>query len=125
MPKYNRGLIFTNDNCIGCNKCVSGCPIIGANVSVIKGGHNHIEVDGRKCIHCGHCISACRHNAREYIDDIDSFFDDLTAGIPISLAVAPSFYTVYAEKAAGILGYLRSLGVDKIYDVGFGADIAT
>ncbi|MDO5572823.1 MAG: EAL domain-containing protein [bacterium] len=125
MARYNNGMIYTNDNCIGCNKCIFECPVIGANVSVYENGMNKIVVNEKKCIHCGHCLTTCTHHAREYHDDTDQFFADLAAGRHISLAVAPSFYINYAEKAAGVLGYLRSLGIEKIYDVGYGADIAT
>ena len=38
-------IILTNDNCIGCNRCIGGCPIIGANVSSIENGVNTIGVN--------------------------------------------------------------------------------
>lgn len=124
--KLNEGLIFTNDNCIGCNRCISGCPVLGANVSVKReSGENHIYVDNDKCLHCGRCLASCRHNAREFRDDTDRFLADLGAGEPISLLVAPSFFIIYEEVAMQILGYLRDLGVRLIYDVSYGADIAT
>ena len=40
--KMNEGLIYTNDNCIGCNHCISGCPVLGANISVTEGETNRI-----------------------------------------------------------------------------------
>lgn len=125
MARLNNGLIYTNDNCIGCNRCISGCAVLGANISIISNGKNRIMVDGSKCIHCGHCIKMCKHDAREYIDDTESFFKDLKSGKKISLAVAPSFYMNYKETAQQILGYLKSIGVENIYNVSFGADIAT
>lgn len=123
--ELNEGIVFTNENCIGCNRCISGCPSLGANISVTKDGQNHIYVDGEKCLHCGRCLSTCHHNAREYRDDTDSFLRDLSNGIPISLLVAPSFFVIYGKKSSQILGYLKSLGVHLIYDVSYGADIAT
>lgn len=125
MSEFNKGLIYTNSNCIGCNRCISGCPITGANVAVITENGMHIQVDSDKCIHCGHCLSVCKHNAREYRDDVDIFFSNLTNKKNISLAVAPSFYLFYEKKAYQILGYLKSIGVNKIYNVSFGADIST
>ncbi len=125
MSRYNNGLIYTNDKCIGCNKCIFECPVIGANVSVYQNGMNRIMVNEKKCIHCGHCLNTCTHDARDYHDDTELFFEDLSAGNQIALAIAPSFYINYPQQASHILGYLRSLGVGKIYDVGFGADIAT
>lgn len=121
----NEGLIYTNDNCIGCNRCISGCPVLGANVAVNIDGENHIHVDGEKCLHCGRCLAACKHNAREYRDDTQAFMEHLEQGASISLLVAPSFFIIYEDKASQILGYLKSRGVKLIYDVSYGADIAT
>ncbi len=43
------GLVFTNDKCIGCNKCISACPVIVANRAVkTEAGLQRIEVDGEK-----------------------------------------------------------------------------
>lgn len=123
--KLNEGLIYTNENCIGCNRCISGCPVLGANVSVHRGGRNHIYVDEEKCLHCGRCLDTCHHNAREYRDDTAAFLQDVKAGEEISLLVAPSFFIIYEKRASRILGYLKSIGVRLIYDVSYGADIAT
>ncbi len=123
--KYNQGLIYTNENCIGCNRCISGCPILGANVSSMEDGKNRIYVDGNRCIHCGRCLKTCRHNAREYRDDTERFIGDLAKGDAISIVVAPAVYINMAEKTNNLFGYLKSLGVNKIYNVSYGADITT
>jgi formate hydrogenlyase subunit 6/NADH:ubiquinone oxidoreductase subunit I len=59
MGRYNNGIIFTNENCIGCNKCITNCSLMGANVSVVKNGQVRMEIDSRKCNDCGRCISIC------------------------------------------------------------------
>lgn len=117
--------VFTNDNCTGCNRCIAACHVPGANRVQMRDGKNRVVVDNTKCIHCGHCIGVCQYNAREYIDDTDLFFADLRRGKPIALAVDPSFFIDYPEIAPKVLGYLRSLGVTKIYDTSIGADIAS
>ena len=38
MGRYNNGIIYTNDNCIGCNKCITNCSLMGANISIVKNG---------------------------------------------------------------------------------------
>ncbi|MBP5568630.1 MAG: EAL domain-containing protein [Treponema sp.] len=124
MSRFEKGILFTNDNCIGCNKCISQCSIIGANISILKDGKRRIHVDANKCNHCGKCIVQCSHNARDYSDDSDRFLDDLKAGKKISLVVSSSFFTLYREKGPNLLGYLKSLGVEKIYDSSFGSEIA-
>ncbi|MBO5289289.1 MAG: EAL domain-containing protein [Spirochaetales bacterium] len=124
MVRFNKGLVFTNDKCISCNKCIVTCPITGANVSFIKNGKHRINVSSEKCIHCGNCLVTCNRQAREFFDDTETFFADLAAGKRISIIIDPSFYLIYAQKAYEILGYLRSLGVYKIYDLAYGAEIA-
>ena len=38
-PKLlQRGFVYTNENCIGCNKCISVCPVITANKAMKKKG---------------------------------------------------------------------------------------
>ncbi len=124
MKKEFEGLIKTNNNCIGCNKCIRSCICAGASVATeTDNGKNFVNVDNRKCIGCGACFSACKQGAREYIDDTDAFFADLFNGENITLLVAPSFFSNYPDDYGTILGGLRKLGVDNIVNVGFGADI--
>lgn len=124
MGRYNKGTVFTNDNCIACNKCVAECQNLGANISVLKGDINSIQVDAKKCTDCGVCIRACKHSAREYRDDTDAFFASLAEGEKLSLIVSTSFYALYPKEASAILGYLKDLGVEKIYDMAYGSEIS-
>ncbi|MCR4754729.1 MAG: 4Fe-4S binding protein [Lachnospiraceae bacterium] len=119
------GVVRTNDKCIGCNRCISACSCIGANIAVEKDRGNVIEVDQDKCIGCGACIDACEHGAREYIDDVDVFFDDLSKGKKISVIIAPAFLANYPQDYAKYLGMLKKLGVNRFISVSFGADITT
>lgn len=125
MTSLNKGLIYTTDKCIGCNRCINACPVLGANVSKIENGQNRIYVDGTKCIHCGKCLETCRHNAREYRDDLERFFFDLRNGKEISLIVDHTFFNNYPQEADFIIGYLQHLGVKQVYDSSVGADIFT
>jgi Na+-translocating ferredoxin:NAD+ oxidoreductase RNF subunit RnfB len=125
MTILNKGLIYTTDDCIGCNKCISGCPVLGANIAVYENGSNKIHVDGSKCIHCGHCLETCGHQARQFRDDTQSIFTDLSNGKPVSVILAPAFLINYPEDYGRILGYLKSRGVKHIYSASFGADITT
>ena len=124
MDRYNKGVIFTNDKCIGCNRCISSCSLLGANVSVVKNSVAHMEIDSRKCNDCGRCINVCVHNARDYRDDTEKFFSDLKHGEKISVVIAPTFFGIYGDKADSIIGCLKSLGVDKVYDGGYGREIS-
>lgn len=118
-------LVKTNDNCIGCNRCIRACSCTGANIAVEKDRGNVIEVDPNKCIACGACIDACEHGAREYVDDVEKFFSDLKKGEKISVLIAPAFLANYPHEYSKYLGMLKKLGVNRFISVSFGADITT
>ena len=119
------GLVQTNENCVGCNRCISACPSLGANVAIEKDRGNVIEVDPQKCIACGACIDACEHDAREYVDDVERFFEDLKRGSRISVLIAPAFLANYPGEYEKYLGMLKKLGVNRFISISFGADITT
>lgn len=124
MGRYNKGTIFTNNSCIGCNRCIAYCKNMGANVSLLNDDVTQIQVDSKKCSDCGVCIGACLHGAREYRDDCEFFISALEKGEKISLIVSSTFYVIYKEEAKKILGCLKEMGVEKIYDMSFGSEIS-
>lgn len=88
-------------------------------------GKDLIYVNGETCVHCGACIDACHHHARDFRDDTEQFFEDLGKGEAISLLVAPAFIANYPREYGRVLGYLKRLGVKHVISVSFGADITT
>lgn len=118
-------LVFTTDDCVGCNRCIGACSCHGANVAKNINGVNVIEVDADKCIACGACLDACEHHARGYADDTERFFADLERGEKISIIVAPAFKANYYKEYESVLGGLKKLGVNRILSVSYGADITT
>ena len=119
------GLILANDNCIGCNKCVRICSSFGASVSKTGPANTSIVINADRCIVCGACIDVCAHGAREYLDDTDAFFSDLSSGESISVLVAPSFEAKYPKVFNQACAALRRLGVRRLVPVSLGADICT
>ncbi len=120
-----RSLVYTNEKCQGCNRCISVCPVLTANYSVKLMSGQRIEVHGENCIHCGSCFDACEHQARSFHDDTEQFFNDLKRGEKISILLAPAFLANYPKEYATVLGGLKKLGVNHIISVSFGADITT
>lgn len=118
-------LIYTNENCIGCNRCISACSCNGANYVKTEEEKNIVKVDINKCIGCGACIDVCEHNARDFEDDTERFFADLKKGGKISVLLAPAFRANYPGEYEKVLGILKAAGVNQILSVSFGADITT
>ncbi len=123
----NDTLVYTNENCQGCNRCISVCPVLTANYSVPapNGQGQHIEVHSENCINCGACLDVCEHNARSFQDDTEQFFQDLKSGQRISVILAPAFQANYPDQYQQVLGGLKKMGVNHIISVSFGADITT
>lgn len=125
VNQQSESLVYTNDKCVGCHKCISVCPVLTANQSVEEDGQHKIVVDGKQCVGCGACFDACAHGARSYNDDTERFFEDLKRGEKISLLLAPAFLANYPKEYATVLGGLKKLGVNRIISISFGADITT
>ena len=127
MATVKESLVYTNDNCVGCNKCIRVCSAMGACISTEadENGKSRIMVDPDKCIACGACFDVCEHNAREFRDDTERFFEDLKKGEKISILIAPAFKADYPAEYEKALGGLKKLGVNRLISVSFGADITT
>ncbi len=120
------GLVYTNEKCIVCNKCISTCPVPMANYAMVnEDGTGRIDVDGDACIACGACFDACAHGARSFKDDTERFFEDLKKGTCISVLIAPAFLANYPAEYKKYLGVLKAAGVNHLISVSFGADITT
>lgn len=121
-----KSLVYTNEKCQGCNRCISICPVLTANYSITASdGTQRVEVHGENCIKCGACFDECEHHARSFLDDTEQFFSDLKQGEQISVLIAPAFLANYPDEYASILGGLKKLGVNHFINVSFGADITT
>lgn len=125
MKRHNDGMIYTNDRCVACNRCVHICPAVGANVTANEDGRISVDVSDKNCVHCGKCIKECVHDARVYRDSFGDLLADLKKGVKVSVIVDPSFLVAYGEKRSReVFGFLRSLGIEAIYDGTIGGDIS-
>ena len=107
------------DKCINCYACITACPVKYCN----DGSGKRLTVNHNLCIGCGHCIHVCTHKARHGIDDTEQFFEDLKRGEKMVAVVAPAIASVFPGKFLNLNGYLKSLGVEEVFDVSFGAEL--
>ncbi|NLI90851.1 MAG: 4Fe-4S binding protein [Peptococcaceae bacterium] len=121
----NTNLIVTDETkCEGCNKCIRHCPV-NANIAYTNSDNVvKVKVNNEWCINCGKCLEVCDHDAREYIDDTEQFFNDLRNGTRITVIAAPAVRANFSNYKR-LLAYLKSTGVSAVYDVSYGADITT
>lgn len=124
MSEQWREVVSTDvDKCMGCNKCIFACPVEGANIAYQdENGLNKVKINNSLCVQCGSCLNICDHGARIYHDDLENFLEDLKHGQKISIVAAPAVRVNFPNYKR-LLGYFKSLGVNCIYDVSFGADI--
>lgn len=124
MTIAGKEIIMTKvEKCVGCNKCIAECPV-KANIAYVDKGQSKVKVDQKKCIYCGTCIQVCAHHAREYEDDTMKLFTALRKRKKVTMIVAPSIrFNFFNYKR--LYGWLKSLGVNLIYAVTYGADITT
>lgn len=109
------------DKCVGCFQCIRSCPVRYCNNGTHEPGV--IELESDRCIGCGSCIPVCTHDARKIIDDTDQFLTDLKRRVPMVAIVAPAIAAHYPDHYYNINGWLRSVGVDAVFDVSFGAEL--
>lgn len=117
-----RPVIFVDkDKCVNCHRCIAVCPSKMCN----DGSGDYVKVNHEMCIGCGACIEACVHGARVGIDDSEEFFKSLKRGESLVAIVAPAAAAHFKGQDLELNGWLKSIGVKAVFDVGFGAELTT
>ena len=123
MERQNIAPVIQIDDqkCNNCYTCITACPV----KYCINGLGEKLQINHNLCIGCGNCIISCSHHARQLIDDTELFFDDINKsnGRGVIAVVAPAVVSVFPDTYLNINGYLKSLGVEDIFDVSFGAEL--
>ncbi len=117
--KLSRVIDVDKDKCVNCHACIAVCPMKYCN----DGVEDIVELIEDRCIGCGACIRACTHDARIGVDDITDFFNGLKNKEKIVAIVAPAIASNFPNEYLNINGWLKSIGVDAVFDVSFGAEL--
>ena len=107
------------DKCRGCTNCLKRCPTEAIRV---RGGRAHI-IDER-CIDCGECIRVCSYHAKVAVTDPLSAISQYKYKIALP---APSLYGQFSnlKSISQVLGGLKRMGFDEVYEVARGADVVS
>jgi iron only hydrogenase large subunit-like protein len=105
--------------CINCHACITACPVKLCN----NGSGDTVEINDDMCIACGRCIKACTHEARYPIDDFTEFVKASKNNVPIVAIVAPAVAANFPGQYLNFNGWLKSKGVEAIFDVSYGAEL--
>jgi CheY-like chemotaxis protein/iron only hydrogenase large subunit-like protein/uncharacterized protein YoxC len=89
----------------------------------MDGSGEKLRINHDICVGCGNCINACTHKARIPIDDADRFMDDLNQGKKIIAVAAPAVASFFPDQFLNLNGWLKSLGVEAVFDVSLGAEL--
>ncbi len=122
MPEANtlpRLLFVDEEKCVNCHACIAVCPVKYCN----DGSGDHVNINPETCIGCGHCLEECTHDARIYVDDFPAFMDGLSSDEKMVAIVAPSAAANFPKQALAFNGWLKSIGVEAVFDVSFGAEL--
>lgn len=117
--KYFHSVTLDEEKCKGCTNCIKHCP-----TEAIRVRDGKAIIIKERCIDCGECIRVCPYHAKmAVVDEMEKLNDfKIKVGIP-----APSFYAQFTPNYSigEILGALKQLYFDYIYEVARGAEITS
>lgn len=119
MEKLSKVIEVDKDKCINCYKCIAVCPVKYCN----DASKEHVEINEDMCIGCGSCITECSHDARGGIDDFEKFMRAVNKREKIVAIAAPAVAANFPGNYLKLNGWLKSLGIDGVFDVSFGAEL--
>jgi Na+-translocating ferredoxin:NAD+ oxidoreductase RNF subunit RnfB len=111
-------VVVVEENCVNCHQCISVCPV----KYCMDGSGDTVKINHNLCIGCGSCIDACSHSARKRQDDFEEMMNDLKKSNMVAV-VAPSAAASFSGKILQLNGFIKSLGIDAVFDVSFGAEL--
>lgn len=122
--------------CALCGECVRTCRTVqgvGALEMRVVDGVTQVALTGADCVGCGQCRAACSTGALHIKTDVDRVREALAdENTLVAVQVAPSVrvsmggalgFSHGEDHMSKLVGALRALGFDRVYDTVFSADL--
>lgn len=116
---YDEGIVSTIGNkCKRCYSCIRECP-----ANAIRVINSQAVVIQERCINCGHCVKVCSQNAKLIKSDVEKVLYEFLPGGNTVIMLAPSFAVSFPDNYLNVIGALRRIGFEKVFETAFGADL--
>lgn len=116
-PDYFHSVILEPEKCIGCTCCLKICPTEA--IRIING---KASIIAERCIDCGECIRVCPDHAKSAITDNLDIIKNYKYCAALTLPVLYGQFK-HVNNPGKILGALKSLGFDEVYDTSSGSKV--
>lgn len=117
MEEIFHSVKLIKEKCIGCNQCMTNCPVQAVRLKDSKA-----VIFDERCIDCGECIRVCPHNA--HIAEKNSI--DVLSNYKVKIALpSVTIYTQFSNyvNPALINEGIKNLGFDEVFDLTYSCDI--
>ena len=130
IDESNMAICRNPDKCVRCGNCKSVCRYKQA----VYGRYNAQKCKGKSvCVDCGQCSIACPAEAIEYKNDYLQLKNEMKDKSKVFVFITAPATRVSLAEVFGqpegtictqhVVGALRSLGADYVFDATFGADL--
>lgn len=119
MEKYWHSVTLEKDFCNGCTHCLDRCPTEA--IRIVDG---KAKIINERCIDCGECLKVCPYKAKGAQSDSLEALDNYKYNIALPAISLYGQFSLHYDLNRVLNTFLK-LGFDKVFDVGYAAEIIT